>query len=252
MTNAAVEMAKHLELWPLDRLKPYDRNPRKHSDAQVAKIAAAIIEFGFTNPILVDDKDGIIAGHGRLMAAKKLKLAEVPVIRITHLSDDQRRALVIADNKLALEAGWDLEVLKGELDDLSTAGFDLALTGFDDEDMRRIADDLDELMLRGVATGASAPSVPSPAPAHTPAHEDAEDEGDEEDGSDAEEYGDEQPTGAAGSDAGSSEYVPFSLIMRPEHRAAVYDAIRDAKQKHNLENSGDALFAIIEEWRNQQ
>ncbi len=111
-------------------LIPYARNARTHSEAQVAQLAASIREFGFTNPILVDGERGVIAGHGRLLAARKLGLAEVPVIELAHLSPAQRRAYVLADNKLALNAGWDDDLLRLELADLRSEGFDLGLTGF--------------------------------------------------------------------------------------------------------------------------
>ena len=110
MTDAATRLtalAERIELWPVERLRPYERNPRTHSEDQVAQIAASMVEFGFTNPILVDESNGIIAGHGRLLAARKLGLAEVPVMRLEHLSEAQKRAYVIADNQLALNAGWD-------------------------------------------------------------------------------------------------------------------------------------------------
>jgi ParB-like chromosome segregation protein Spo0J len=112
-------------------LIPFARNSRTHSDAQVAQIAASIREFGWTNPILVDGSNGIIAGHGRLAAARKLGVTEIPVIVLDGLSDAQKRAYVIADNKLALNAGWDMELLKVELQDLDAGNFDLTLTGFD-------------------------------------------------------------------------------------------------------------------------
>src|SRR5258705_8512575 len=112
---ATYPMAKHIELWPIEKLIPYARNPRTHSDAQIAQIAASIAEFGFNNPILVDTKAGIIAGHGRLLAARKLQLTEVPVIVLDHLTDAQKRAYVIADNQLALNAGWDEALLAAEL-----------------------------------------------------------------------------------------------------------------------------------------
>ena len=122
-----------LERWPVDRLVPYERNARTHSPEQVAMIAASIAEFGFTNPILVASDAGIIAGHGRLEAAKQLGLAEVPVVVLDHLSDAQRRAYVIADNQLALNAGWDDELLKAELADLGSLDFDLTLLGWGDQ-----------------------------------------------------------------------------------------------------------------------
>lgn len=126
-----------LERLPLDRLIPYANNSRTHSEEQVAQIAASIREFGFTNPILIDEADGIIAGHGRVLAARKLGLAEVPCIRLGHLTETQRRAYVIADNKLALNAGWDEELLAVELSSLREVGFDLGMTGFDADSIER-------------------------------------------------------------------------------------------------------------------
>lgn len=116
-------------------LIPYARNSRTHSDEQVAQIAASIREFGFTNPVLIDGDGGIIAGHGRVMAARKLGMPDVPCIRLAHLTDTQKRAYIIADNKLALNAGWDEEMLKVEFAELDEMGFDLELTGFSLEDI---------------------------------------------------------------------------------------------------------------------
>ena len=134
-SGPAVPMAKAIVLWPLSRLRPYERNPRTHSREQIAKIADSISEFGFTNPILVDGAAGIIAGHGRLEAARRLGLAQVPVIELTHLSEEQKRAYLIADNRLALDAGWDDDLLREELEALRAGGFELGLTGFDDEEL---------------------------------------------------------------------------------------------------------------------
>ena len=128
-------MAQRIELWPLDRLIPYARNARTHSEEQVAQIAASIAEFGFNAPILVDSGAGIIAGHGRLLAARKLGLPEVPVVVLDHLSETQRRAYTIADNKLAENAGWDEKILALELAELERDGLDLTLVGFSDEDL---------------------------------------------------------------------------------------------------------------------
>lgn len=119
-----------IEKVPIDRLIPYARNSRTHSDEQIAQIAASLREFGFTNPVLIDESDGIIAGHGRVLAARKLGLVEIPCIRLSHLSETQKRAYVIADNKLALNAGWDDEMLRIELADLKAQDFNLDLTGF--------------------------------------------------------------------------------------------------------------------------
>jgi len=131
-------MANRIELWPLERLKPYAKNARTHSDAQVAQIAASIVEFGFTSPLLVSGTGDIMAGHGRLAAAKKLALEAVPVVVLDHLSETQRRAYILADNQLALQAGWDEELLAAELAELQNVGFDLALTGFDDAELAEL------------------------------------------------------------------------------------------------------------------
>jgi DNA modification methylase len=132
-------------MWPLDRLVPYERNARTHSPEQIAQIAASIQEFGFTNPILVDGADGILAGHGRLAAAKDMGLAEVPVIVLDHLSAEQRRAYILADNQLALNAGWDTELLRMELGDLQLADFDLSLIGFSDEELADLLPEVEQL-----------------------------------------------------------------------------------------------------------
>ena len=128
----------NVEYRKVETLIPYARNPRTHTEAQIAKIAASIVEYGWTNPILVDGGNGIIAGHGRLAAAHKLGLAEVPVIELAHLSTAQKRAYVIADNRLVLDAGWDEEMLALELAELSEAGYELALTGFEDGELQEL------------------------------------------------------------------------------------------------------------------
>jgi len=119
----------------------YGKNARTHSDAQVSQIAASIREFGFTNPILIDEQNGIIAGHGRVLAAQKLGMATAPTITLSGLTDIQKRAYIIADNKLALNAGWDDELLALELTELDELGFDLELTGFSLLEMANIFDD---------------------------------------------------------------------------------------------------------------
>ena len=124
-----------IEQRKVDSLIPYVNNSRKHSDEQVAQIAASIKEFGWTNPILVDGENGIIAGHGRLMAARKLGMVEIPVIELAHLSEPQRKALIIADNKLALNASWDDDLLSLELKDLAASDYDLGLLGFGEEEL---------------------------------------------------------------------------------------------------------------------
>lgn len=114
----------------VSKLVPYARNSRTHSQDQIAKIAASIREFGFLNPIIVDGQNGIIAGHGRVLAAQKLEIEYVPVLEAKHLTDAQKKAYIIADNRIALDAGWDDDMLKIEFGDLADDGFDLTLTGF--------------------------------------------------------------------------------------------------------------------------
>ena len=122
----------------VEKLIPYVRNSRTHSDAQVAQIAASIKEFGWTNPILVDGENGIIAGHGRLLAARKLGHSEVPIIELSHMTESQKKAYVIADNQLAMNAGWDTAMLTLELADLKDAGFDLDIIGFDAKELDKL------------------------------------------------------------------------------------------------------------------
>ncbi|MCU0732804.1 MAG: site-specific DNA-methyltransferase, partial [Hyphomonas sp.] len=119
-----------LEMRALSSLKPYASNARTHSKAQVRQIAESIRRFGFTNPVLISDEDEIVAGHGRVLAAQDLRLKEVPTIRLSHLTPEERRAYALADNKLALNAGWDLDLLAGELQGLLDVEFDVGLTGF--------------------------------------------------------------------------------------------------------------------------
>jgi DNA modification methylase len=143
----------------LGELIPYARNPRTHTDAQVAQIAASIREFGWTNPILVDGASGIIAGHGRVLAARKLGLERVPVIELAHMSEAQKRAYVLADNQLALNAGWDDELLRLELADLSELGFDLGLIGFAEGELERLLAGSKE----GLTDDDEAPALPEQA-----------------------------------------------------------------------------------------
>ena len=154
--DSPVRLPGKLVHWPIDRLKPYERNPRTHSAEQVTKIAASLLEFGWTNPILVDADAGIIAGHGRLLAARELGMKTVPIIELSHLTEAQRRAYIIADNRLALDAGWDEDLLAEELKALDGLDFNLELTGFDlDELHDLLADETEE-------------EVPAPEPPDDP------------------------------------------------------------------------------------
>ena len=142
---------------PVDKLIPYVNNSRTHSDEQIAQIASSIKEFGWTNPILVDGENGIIAGHGRLMAARKLGYKEVPTIELKDLTETQRKAYIIADNRLALNAGWDNEMLTIELNDLLADGFALEMLGFDPKELSAL---LEPEVVGGLTDEDAVPEVP--------------------------------------------------------------------------------------------
>lgn len=127
----------------VSELIPYARNARTHSDEQIERIANSIKEFGWTNPILIDGENGIIAGHGRILAARKLGIEKVPTIELSGLTEAQKRAYIIADNRLALDAGWDEDILKLEFAELEKEGFELSKTGFSDEEINEMMADLD-------------------------------------------------------------------------------------------------------------
>ena len=150
-------MKHQIEYIPTEKLIPYARNSRTHSDEQVAQICSSINEFGFTNPILIDADNSIIAGHGRTMAAHRLQIKELPCLRLSHLTDAQKQAYVIADNKLALNAGWNDEMLKIELQELKDADFDLSLTGFDEKEL---ADLLADAVEEGLVDEDEVPAEP--------------------------------------------------------------------------------------------
>lgn len=147
---------------PLDKrdpkdLLPYAQNSRTHSDYQIKQIADSIEEFGFTNPVLIDGHDEVIAGHGRVFAAMRLDLPKVPVLVLTHLSDAQRKAYVIADNKLALNAGWDHDLLCTELEELDNLSFDIQTIGFSDEELNAILEPLAVTNIESVSESESKP-----------------------------------------------------------------------------------------------
>jgi DNA modification methylase len=149
-----------VEYRPLDTLVPYARNARTHSEAQVAEIAGSIREFGFTNPVLIAEDGTMIAGHGRVLAAHKLGMEMIPAIVLSGLSETQRRALIVADNRIAMNAGWDEDLLALELSDLQEAGFNLGLTGFDDGELRSL---LEDGPAAGLTDEDAAPEVPETA-----------------------------------------------------------------------------------------
>lgn len=157
MSTKSHNPADEVEQWPIEKLIPYAKNSRTHSDEQVAQIASSIKEWGFTTAVLVDESGSIIAGHGRLMAARKLGLTSLPVMVAKGWSDAQKRAYIIADNKLALNAGWDNELLALELGELGDLGFDLELTGFTDEEIAAL---MPEQLEPGLTDPDDAPALP--------------------------------------------------------------------------------------------
>jgi len=144
-------------LVPLDALVPYARNARTHSPAQVAQLAASIREFGWTNPVLIDETGSIIAGHGRVLGARELGMQAVPCLRLTGLTDAQKRAYVLADNQLALNAGWDDALLAEELSALGAMEFDLGVLGFGQDDIERILRDVETVDLPALPADDKAP-----------------------------------------------------------------------------------------------
>ena len=158
MSDQEVKIPDGATLWDLKKLKPYSQNARTHSQEQVEQIAASMVEFGFTQPILIDEKGGIVAGHGRHAAANYLGLEKVPVIVLSHLSEQQRRAYIIADNQLALNAGWDEGTLRRELEALKGISFDLWLLGFSEEDLAKLMPEAEKCQPGG--DDEAVPSIP--------------------------------------------------------------------------------------------
>lgn len=139
-----MEAAKNIEFVSIEQLIPYVNNARTHDDAQVAQIAGSIKEFGFNNPVLIADDNSIIAGHGRVMAARKLGLKEVPCMRLSHLTETKRKAYILADNRIALNSGWDNDLLMIELKDLDMDGIDLSILGFDADEINALLNPITE------------------------------------------------------------------------------------------------------------
>jgi hypothetical protein len=241
--------AESIERWPLDRILEAPRNPRTHTAAQVDELAASMQEFGWTIPLLVDERGELIAGHGRLRAARQLGMEDAPVIVARGWSDAQKRAYRIADNKLALNAGWDAALLSEELASLAVDGFAIDLLGFTDEDMARLTDDTDRLSLAnaahsalqsdptdwrhanasdgsGQASAASAPQTAGAAPTYTPIY---------------------SPPGTPPQGAPVAQLAVFSCMLTLADRPALFDAIGQARTR-GAADSGAALVLIAREW----
>lgn len=226
------QMAQRIELWPVERLVPFENNARVHSAEQLAQIQASIEQFGFTSPLLVDGESGILAGHGRLAAARALGMAEVPVVVLDHLSPEQRRAYVIADNKLAENAGWDLSKLDAELRGLMAADFDLSAMGFSDEDLRRLEDGLELGQFEQLSQGYER-AEPERQPGLGMMPGAGEDDG---------------PEDATAESGEVEERHVFSCNLLWDDREVVLAAMRLAKEKHGLDGTPEALVQVCREW----
>ncbi len=234
MTSSKIPaMAKRIELWPVDKLVPYAKNARTHSEAQIAQLAASIVEFGFLNPILVDTSAGILAGHGRLAAAKQLGLTKVPVVVLDHLTEEQRRSYVLADNKLAENAGWDLELLREELGSME---IDPAVLGFGEDDLKRLHDGLELEAFEGLAEAGTERAEPERQPGL--GLPDREDE-------------DEAADATAESGEVEERHV-FSVNLLWDDREVLLAAVRAAKERWGLEGTPEALVALCREWLDEQ
>lgn len=142
-------MANRIEMWGVEKLRPYIRNARTHSDEQISQIAASFLQFGMVNPLLVDSEAGLIAGHGRLEAAKLIGMKKVPVIVLDHLTEEQKQAYIIADNKLAENAGWDRELLQQEIQSLMEKDFDVGIIGFSQDELEQILKQVEDEITDG-------------------------------------------------------------------------------------------------------
>lgn len=200
--------ALHIELVPVDKLIPYIRNPRQHSPEQIAQLAASMREFGWVNPVLRDEDGTILAGHGRIMAARTLDWPQAPVMTARGWSESKKRAYVIADNKLALNASWDINLLNTEIEALAEDEFDLNLLGFSEEDLSRLADDL---MGERFSSGTN---------------QDAND------------------TSASPRSTSNPDTVALTIPMTVSQRDTVFEAIQRAKREHTVDQSAEALWLI--------
>lgn len=234
-TGFSPAMAQRIELWPVERLRPFERNARTHSTEQLAQLQTSIRQFGFTAPILVDGEAGILAGHGRLEAAKALGMAEVPVVVLDHLTPEQRRLYVLADNKLAENAGWDDSKLAAELRELMAADFDLGAIGFSDEDLARLGDGLELGEFEQLSQGLErAEPEQQPGLGLGTAGED------------------DRPDDATAESGGVEERHVFSVNLLWDDREVVLAAVRLAKERHGLDGTPEALVQICREWMDER
>lgn len=230
-TEISPAMAQRLELWPLERLEPHDRNPQTHPPEQIAALRASIQRFGFNAPILVSSEDGILAGHGRLIAARELGMSAVPVVVLDHLTAEQREAYLLADNQISRLAGSDDRLLAEMLNDLLASDVSLEGIGFSDEDLARLNDGLELDAFQEVAVTERA----------EPEHQQP--------------LGVDSGTEVEDSSAESGEVEErhmFSASMRWDDREQVLMAVTAAKAKHLLEGTAEALALVCREWLDDQ
>lgn len=245
-------IAKDLSIVPIDTVKPYEGNARRHSQKQIAKIAASITEFGFNAPILIDADNTIVAGHGRYEAAKALGLTEVPVIMLGHLTDAKRKAYVIADNRIAEDASWDMTKLALEVQELQGEDFDLDLTGLDsidltrvDLELRKMAADL-EMFDEARADPAYTPPAQQPQP-HQPVAAPVAAPAPADDGTPAAAPAPTPPAAAPQPLAPipvQEPLVPFNSLLTVEQREVVLRVLNTVKAEQGLKTMGEALFAV--------
>jgi ParB-like chromosome segregation protein Spo0J len=211
--------AVQIEMVPISELIPYIRNPRQHSEAQIIQLAGSLKEFGWTMPVLRGEDNVIIAGHGRVMAAQRLAWPMAPVVTAHGWSEAKKRAYVIADNKLALNATWDIDLLSTEIEALREEDFDINLLGFSDEDLARMADDLTAEQF-GAAAAGSAAAAATPGVHAAVAH---------------------QP----------GDLVALTIPMAPAQRHTIFEAIEKAKALFVVEQSAEALCQIAQQFLSQ-
>lgn len=240
-------LAQDFQVVPIGNIRPYEGNSRKHSNRQIEKIAASIAEFGFNAPILIDSDHTIVAGHGRYAAAQRLGLAEVPTIQLGHLSEAKRKAYIIADNRIAEDASWDMTRLAAEVQALQMEDADLlGTTGLDEVDFTRI-----DIELRRMAADLEMIDEPAPAPAPAPASPAAPPAGTASAGAGAAQPTQPAPTFpplATHAPAApiaplptAPQVVPFNVLLAASKREMVLAVLNDVKTRNGLPTLGDAL-----------
>lgn len=226
---------------PVEALVANPKNARLHSPEQIQKLATSIRNFGFTNPVLIAGDNELVAGHGRLEAARVVGLDKIPTIDLSHLSADQRRAYAIADNKIPLEASWDYDLLKSELESLDLSGFDLALTAFSGAELDALLKSAEDMLPSVLPTAQpTQPANPLPTPGN--ADNDFEDfEDTEETPEDEGDYTTEGPEPKAS----DREYSNFELVMLHENKLLLVETLNNIRQQMSFEKIEDALVWMV-------